>query len=308
MGGAAGAEAAREREVTARGLTDLFIVYLVWGGTYLAIRIAVRPESGLPPFTMGLMRMLVAGTLLIGWSALRGTFRRPDAREMGILVGSGLLIWTGANGIVIWAEQGVDSSFAALLAATIPLWTVALNSLFDRRLPTGRVLMALLVGFLGTALLVAPELRFGAVGERHYVQLLILAPVSWSLGTLLQQRHPVRMGARLSAGYQMLFAAVGFTTLVLLTGEVRPEPTAAALLAWLYLVVFGSILAFTAYVEMLQSLPVSLAMTYAYINPVIAVILGAWLLNEQVSWTTLLGAGLVLVSVAVIFREQAHRR
>jgi len=305
VSGPASVLAAGQRQVTARSLANLLIVYLVWGSTYLAIRIAVRPDSGLPPFTMGLGRLLAAGSVLMLWSGLRGSFRWPDRRELAVLAISGLLIWNGANGIIIWAEQRVDSSFAALLAATIPLWTVALESIFDRQLPPGKVLLALLIGFAGAALLVAPQLQLRAVGDRASVVLLVLAPVSWSLGSLLQQRHPVRMGARLSAGYQMLFAAAGFGMLVLLAGEPRPQPTAGAFLAWGYLVLFGSLLAFTAYVEILQTLPVSLAMTYAYVNPVIAVALGAWLLHEPVTWTTLIGATLVLLSVAAIFRARA---
>jgi drug/metabolite transporter (DMT)-like permease len=300
-----GTAARREQEVTPRGLANLFIVYLVWGSTYLAIRIAVRPEAGVPPFTLGFVRMLVAGTILLIWGTLRSGTLRTGWREMGVLAGSGLLLWTGANGMVAWAEQRVDSSFAALLVATIPLWTVALEGFLERRLPSPRIAIALMIGFSGTVILSAPKLQTAAAGDTLSVVMLILAPISWALGTLLQQRHPVQMSARLSAGYQLLFAALGFGVLALLAGEPRPEPTAPALLAWLYLILFGSVLAFTAYVEVLRSLPVSLAMTYAYINPVIAVALGAWLLQESLSWHTLLGAVLVLVSVATIFRERA---
>jgi len=291
--------------VTPAALANLFIVYIVWGSTYLAIRVAVRPEAGVPPFTLGFVRMLVAGTILLIWGTVRSGTLRVGRRELGVLAGSGLLLWTGANGMVAWAEQSVDSSFAALLVATIPLWTVALESLIERRFPSRTVAMALLIGFSGTAILSAPKLDFSSPGDTLSVVMLIMAPICWALGTLLQQRHPVQMSARLSAGYQLIFAAMGFAVLALLAGEPRPQPTQPALLAWLYLILFGSILAFTAYVEMLRALPISLAMTYAYVNPVIAVALGAWLLKEPISWYTLVGAGLVLLSVAAVFRERA---
>jgi drug/metabolite transporter (DMT)-like permease len=305
LGKVAEAERLPAANVTPGALANLLVVYVVWGSTYLAIRVAVRPEAGVPPFTLGFVRMLVAGTILLIWGSIRSGTLRTGRRELAILAGSGLLLWTGANGMVAWAEQRVESSFAALLVATIPLWTVAIESLLERRIPSGRVALALLVGFSGTVVLSAPKLRLEAPGDGLPVVMLILAPISWSLGTLLQQRHPVKMSARLSAGYQLIFAALGFGSLALVAGEPRPHPTPAALAAWLYLILFGSVLAFTSYVEVLRSLPVSLAMTYAYVNPVIAVVLGAWLLSEPVSVSTLLGAALVLLSVAVIFRERA---
>ncbi|MEJ2013506.1 MAG: EamA family transporter [Anaerolineales bacterium] len=304
MGKLAEAKRLPAAAVTPGALANLLVVYLVWGSTYLAIRVAVRPEAGVPPFTLGFVRMLIAGTILLTWGALRSGTLRIGRRELVVLAGSGLLLWTGANGMVAWAEQRVESSFAALLVATIPLWTVAIESLLERRMPSARVAVALLAGFSGTVILSTPRLQLEA-GEALPVVMLILAPISWSLGTLLQQRHPVKMSARLSAGYQLIFAALGFGILALVAGEPRPHPTPAALAAWLYLILFGSVLAFTSYVEVLRSLPVSLAMTYAYVNPVIAVVLGAWLLSEPVSVSTLLGAALVLLSVAVIFRERA---
>jgi drug/metabolite transporter (DMT)-like permease len=214
-------------------------------------------------------------------------------------------MWTGANGMLAWAEQRIDSSFAAVLIATTPLWTVLIESFLDRRNPGFKVWLALLVGFSGTIVLSAPGLSAGDPGDSLSILLLILAPISWSIGTLLQRRHETHLPARTSAGYQMIFAAIGFSLLILLFGEQRPQPTTEALLAWIYLIIFGSIIAFTAFVSMVREVPTSIAMTYAYVNPVIAVGLGAWLLNEQITLTTMIGTGLVIVGVLGVFRESA---
>lgn len=293
--------------VTRQGLLNLLTVYLVWGSTYLAIRLVVRPGAGVQPFTLGFVRMLVAGLVLLVWGRLRGGVPRPTLRELGVLAGSGLLLWTGANGMVAWAEQRIDSSYAAVLIATIPLWTVAIEALLDRNPPSKQTGLALLLGFAGTIVLSAPGLSHADPGDARSLLMLILAPIAWSLGTLLQRRNPTRMPVRVSAGIQLIFAGLGFGILMLLAGESWPQPTLQAALAWLYLIIFGSVIAFTAYVQVLQQLPSSLAMTYAYVNPVIAVLLGAWLLDEQLSLTTLAGAGLVLLGVLGVFRARAVR-
>jgi len=284
---------------------NLLTVYVVWGSTYLAIRLAVRPGAGIQPFTLGFVRMLIAGLILLLWGTLRGGVPRPTRRELGVLAGSGLLLWTGANGMVTWAEQRIDSSIAAVLIATIPLWTVAIEALLDRNPPSKATWLALLTGFSGTIILAFPRFSTTGSGDTLSLLLLILAPVAWSLGTLLQRRNPTRMPGRVSAGIQLIFAALGFGILMLLAGESWPQPTLQAALAWLYLIIFGSVIAFTAYVQVLQQLPTSLAMTYAYVNPVIAVLLGAWLLGESLTMTTLAGAALVLLGVVGVFRTRA---
>lgn len=291
--------------VTRQGLLNLFTVYVVWGSTYLAIRLVVRPGSGVQPFTLGFGRMLIAGAILLIWGALRNGLQRPTLRELAVLAGSGLLLWTGANGMVAWAEQRIDSSYAAVLIATIPLWTVAIEALLDRNPPSKQTWLALLLGFSGTIVLSFPRLSSSDPGDALSLLLLILAPVMWSLGTLLQRRNPTRMQGRTSAGIQLIFAAAGYGILMLLAGEAMPKPTLEAALAWLYLIVFGSVIAFTAYVQVLHQLPSSLAMTYAYVNPVIAVLLGAWLLHETLTFTTLAGAALVLLGVVGVFRARA---
>lgn len=297
-----------ERSIEKRGIINLFIVYLVWGSTYLAIRVAVRPGAGIPPFTLGMVRIFIAGILMLIVSALRRSPLRPTRRELAVLACSGVLLWTGGNGMVNWAEQRIDSSLAALVIATIPLWMVLMESILDRKRPTYGLVLSLIIGFTGTALLSTTTLQTGDIGDIASLVALVLASISWTLGSLLQSRRPVSLSIEVSAGYQQIFGGLGFAVLVLLTGEPRPVPTTDAWLAWGYLIIFGSMIAFTAYVRILQLLPTSVAMTYAYVNPVIAVILGAVILSEPIHLTTLAGAALVLVGVAGVFRDRSRSR
>ncbi len=297
-----------ERSIEARGIINLFIVYIVWGSTYLAIRIAVRPGSGIPPFTLGMVRILIAGSLMLLISALRRSSMRPTRKELVVLACSGVLLWTGGNGMLNWAEQRIDSSLAALLIATVPLWMVLMESILDRKKPSSGLVLSLIVGFVGIALLSATTLQTGDMGDILSLLALVLASISWTLGSLLQSRIPVSLSIEVSAGYQQIFGGLGFVVLVLLTGEPRPTPTTDAWLAWGYLIFVGSLIGFTAYVRILQLLPMSVAMTYAYVNPVVALFLGAVILSEPLHITTLAGAALVLLGVAGVFRERKRSK
>jgi len=297
-----------ERPVEAWGIINLFIVYIVWGSTYLAIRIAVRPGSGIPPFTLGMVRILIAGILMLLISALRRSPMRPTRKELAVLACSGVLLWTGGNGMLNWAEQRIDSSLAALLIATVPLWMVIMESILDRKKPSSGLVLSLIVGFAGIALLSTTTLQTGDMGDIVSLLALVLASISWTLGSLLQSRMPVSLSIEVSAGYQQIFGGLGFAVLVLLTGEPRPTPTTDAWLAWGYLIFVGSLIGFTAYVRILQLLPMNVAMTYAYVNPVVALFLGAVILSEPLHITTLAGAALVLLGVAGVFRERSRSK
>ncbi len=297
-----------ERSIEARGIISLFIVYIVWGSTYLAIRVAVRPGSGIPPFTLGMVRILIAGILMLFISALRCSPMRPTRKELVVLACSGVLLWTGGNGMLNWAEQRIDSSLAALLIATVPLWMVLMESILDRKKPSSGLVLSLIIGFAGIALLSATTLQTGDMGDIVSLLVLVLASISWTLGSLLQSRMPVSLSSEVSAGYQQIFGGLGFAVLVLLTGEPRPMPTTDAWLAWGYLIIVGSLIGFTAYVRILQLLPMSVAMTYAYVNPVVALFLGAVILSEPLHITTLAGAALVLLGVAGVFRERSRSK
>jgi drug/metabolite transporter (DMT)-like permease len=286
------------------GLFHLSVVYLVWGSTYLAIRVAVREGSGFPPFTMAGLRVLAGGGLLLLWSAGSRRRVRLSRREIAILAASGLLLWLGGNGLVTWAEQRAHSGYAALLIAAVPIWVALIEALLDRKAPSGLLIGSLLIGFAGIVLLSLPVLVSGVTADLWSLIAMLLAGLSWGGGTVLQTRKPVALAARVSSGYQQVFAGLGFVLVALLIREPRPDPIPEAWLAWGYLVIFGSVFAFTSFVQTLRLLPINVATTNAYVNPVIAVILGWLILREPITIWTLGGAALVLLGVAGIFRSR----
>lgn len=296
---------AERAKIVPAGLLHLSIVYVIWGSTYLAIRIAVREGSGFPPFTMSMTRVLFSGALLLIWGVLRRKRIRPSREELVVLLGSGLLLWTGANGLVTWAEQRADSGLAAMIVATMPIWVALIEAIVDRRLPTLRLIFALLVGFIGIVLLSIPSLRTGIRADVLAILALLGAPISWSVGSVLQNRRPVSLAPQVSAGYQSLFGGLGFLVLVIIFGEPKPVPTNQAWLAWGYLVLFGSVIAFTSFIQVLRLLPMSIGMTYGYVNPIIAVLLGALILGEPITLWTVSGAVFVILGVAGVFRDRA---
>jgi drug/metabolite transporter (DMT)-like permease len=293
-----------EREANWIGLFHLAVVYLVWGSTYLAIRVAVREGSGFPPFTMAGLRVLAGGSLLLLWSAGGRRRVRLSRQEIAVLGASGLLLWLGGNGLVTWAEQRAHSGHAALLIAAVPIWVALIEAVLDRKVPSGLLIGSLLIGFAGIVLLSVPVLVSGVTADLWSLIAMLLAGLSWGGGTVLQTRKPVALAARVSSGYQQLFAGFGFVLVALLIREPRPDPIPEAWLAWGYLVIFGSVFAFTSFVQALRLLPINVAMTYAYVNPVIAVILGWLILREPITLWTLGGAALVLLGVAGIFRAR----
>lgn len=282
------------------------IIYIVWGSTYLAIRYAVREGSGFPPFTMSGLRVLGAGAILILWGALTRKRLRLNRSEFGVLAASGLLLWAGGNGLVVWSEQRADSGYAALLVGTMPIWASLIEALIDRRPPSRLLIASLLVGFAGVGVLTMPQLARGTRADVLSTLALLAAPISWSVGSILQRRRPVGVAPMVSAGYLMIVGAFGFLVLALATREPRPTPTGEAIAAWAYLLVFGSLLGFTSFVNALHTLPTSLVMTYAYVNPVIAVLLGRVFLGEPITIHTIAGTALILAGVAGVFRQKAR--
>ena len=293
-----------EKQVTAKGLAYLVTVYLIWGSTYLAIRFAVREGSGIPPFALGAMRTLIAGSVLLAWGAFRKMRIRLTRSELVTLTLAGLLMWPSANGLVNWAEQRADSSYAALLVGALPIWTVLIDSLWRRQRPSWRLIAFLVVGFAGIGLLTVPRLLVAEGADLATILMLIAAPITWAIGSLLQIHRPVAVSPLISSAYLHLLGGVGFVVLFFMAGEPWPSPTAEAWGALTYLIIAGSIIAFTAYVRTLHILPTHIAMTYAYVNPVVAVILGWIILREDLSPIILAGMALILFSVWGIFREK----
>ena len=290
--------------------TALVTVYLVWGSTYLAIRVVV--ESA-PPLVAMAARFLVAGALLAGVLALRrgpGVLR-VTRRQLGGAGLVGLLLLLGGNGGVAVAEQTVPSGLAALLVSATPLWLVCLRTAARDR-PSGRSLVGTVVGFLGIALLVRPGASLGDGVEVWGLLTVVGAAASWAVGSFLASRLPMPGDAFVATTWEMLVGGVGLLVAGVASGETRDlsvGEVAPEAWAWLaYLVLVGSIVAFSAYVWLLAHAPISLTATYAYVNPVVAVALGAIVLSEPVTAGVLLGGAVVVVGVALVVSAERPRR
>jgi drug/metabolite transporter (DMT)-like permease len=295
------------RTLDPTGMLNLSVVYVVWGSTYLAIRVAVREGSGFPPFMMGAMRVLLGGGLLVLWASVQRIRVRLTRQELLVAASSGLLLWFGGNGMVVWAEQRAASGYAALILASAPVWVALIEAVLDRRSPTLLLTTSLLIGFVGIGVLSAPVLRGSGFDDMLSIAALLVAAVSWATGSVLQSRRRVDLTPRVYSGYQQIFGGLGFLLAALVFGEPLPTPSSQAWLAWLYLVIVGSLFAFTAYVQALRLLPTSVVMTYAYVNPVIAVVLGWLILGEPITGWTVCGTALVLLAVAGVFRDRLRR-
>jgi drug/metabolite transporter (DMT)-like permease len=278
------------------------IIYFVWGSTFLAIRVGVHE---VPPFLLAAIRFFVAGIALYGWMRLKGT-PGPSRREWAGASFLGTLIFVIDYGCVFWAEQHVPSGIAAVVLATIPVFITLLEIIFLRtqRL-TVRLSLALMVGICGVAVLVNHSFSFGEVPiNRAGAIALLVASFTWSLATILTRRIPLPASKPMSAAAQMLTGGVQLFVLAAVAGEFAGfRPQAVSWNAWfalVYLIIAGSIVGFTAYVWLLHYESPTKVGTYAYVNPVVAVILGYFLGGEAVGPRTLLGTLLVLVSVITI--------
>ncbi len=292
------------RQLDRRGLAHLLVVYLAWGSTYLGIRLAVDPDGGFPPFTMAMLRVFAAAAILFSWAKWRGERIRLRGREWLMLGGSGLLLWVGGNGLVTWAELRASSGLAALLVAAMPLWGESITMVIDRKVPSRLLVGSILLGFAGVATLSWPVLRAGNRSDIAAIVGLLLAPLFWAMGSIWFQRNKPDLSVRVVSGWQQLLGGVGLAAMALVRGEPWPQPDAAGWAAWGYLVIVGSVFAFTSYVITLQRLPYRVVMTYAYVNPVIAVFLGWLILHESVTPWTMAGAVLVVAGVVGVFRNR----
>jgi len=287
--------------------TALGVVYVVWGSTYLAIAIAVQT---LPPLLSAGLRFCVAGLVLLGLIGVRRGLR--VGREQLISAAAvGLLLLVGGNGFVVLAERTVPSGFTALIVASVPLWIVILRRGAGGRIPPSTFLVVA-AGFVGVAVLVVPRGSSGGA-DLGGIALLLVATVSWAFGTFLAPRLRLPADALLSTGLQQLAGGIVLVALGAAMGELAHlEPatwSTRSLLAMVYLVVFGSLVAFTAYSWLLQRAPVSLVSTYAYVNPVVAVLLGALVLAEPVTPSIVVGAAIIVAAVAfIVSRESARQR
>ncbi|MBJ6142412.1 EamA family transporter [Hymenobacter sp. BT559] len=278
-------------------------VYLIWGSTYLAVKYAI---ATLPPLLMAGARFLLAGLVMSAVGRASADYEPPTAAQWRTSVVVGALLLMGGNGGVVLAERYIPSSLAALLVAVEPFWIVLLSWLWLRQpRPSGKVLLGLLLGFGGVYLLVGEQLGIGS-GSRQLLSAgaVIGAAFCWAAGSLYGLRAPSPRSAVQGAGMQMLAGGVLLLVLGLLVGEGRElhlgQVSRASWLGFGYLVVFGSLVAFTAYSWLMKNAPAARVATYAYVNPVVAVLLGWVMLGEALTGQMLLGAIVIVGSVVLI--------
>jgi drug/metabolite transporter (DMT)-like permease len=295
-----------EKQVSTTGLMHLGVIYIVWSSTYLAIRLAVREGSGFPPFTMGTMRIGLSCILLFLWVYFRKQVQKPTRGELVLLLATGILMWSGGNGMVMYAEQHADSGLAALLLAATPLWAMVIETIIDRRLPNKQTAFSLLLGFAGITILMMPSFLSGMRASIVSILATTVSAISWSTGSVLQARKPVSLGPSMSSAYQMLGGTIGLGLMALFAHEPAPHPNIEAWLGFGYLVILGT-LAFISYVTALRLLPTNLVMTYAYVNPVLAVFLGWLVLNEPITAWTIAGTVFVLLGITGVFRARRKK-
>lgn len=273
-------------------LLALFALYIIWGSTYLGMRIAL---TDFPPFLMAGLRFIIAGVLLYTVLRVRGAARPTRAQWTGATV-VGILLLAGGNGGVAFAEQWVASGLAAVAIAVVPLWTALLFGLMGRW-PTRLEWCGLALGFVGVILL---NLEHNVWANPLGAIVLLLAPMCWALGTALSSRVALP-GGLMSSAAQMIIGGVVLLGAGLLLGErMHGWPTPPSLWAMLFLVLFGSLVAFSAYGYLLRRVRPALATSYAYVNPMVAVALGVGFAGEHISMLGVLAMFVILTSVALV--------
>ena len=274
--------------------TALWAVYLIWGSTYLFIAITVET---IPPLLAVSTRFILAGTIMASVVLWRGGSLRVSRRALGSCVLVGLLL-PGANAVLFYAERTVPTGLASLLIASVPLWVVVLRLAARERLPTA-ALAGVGIGFAGVAILARPSGGATTSG----VVLCIISALMWSVGSVLSARLPMPGDAFAATTYEMLAGGVAMLPFGLVSvGSV--SPSTSSVLAWLYLVTIGSVVGYTAYTWLLTNAPLGTVSTYAYVNPVVAIVLGVLFRSEHLTGRVLIGAAIVVVAVAAVVRKE----
>jgi drug/metabolite transporter (DMT)-like permease len=280
----------------------LWIVYIVWGSTYLGMRVLVET---VPPLISNGTRVMFAGALMLGVLALcRRSIRITREQAANALLVGTLLM--GAVATVGTAEEHVPSNLAALLVACVPLWVLLLRRLGGEPLAP-RLVLAVVIGFVGVGILLQPGGQTGGAGI-GWLLLVVCSTPAWATGSYISSRVTLPAHPLVSVGWQMLLGG----TVVTLAGVVKGEPgdvdfgaiSHDSIIAWFYLALIGSGLAFTAYTWLLQNAPLQRVATYAYVNPVVAIVLGWLILDETVTWITVAGAAVIVLAVAVVVRSR----
>lgn len=282
-------------------------VYLVWGSTYLAIKVAIET---LPSLVHAGVRFLVAGAIVIGVVAVtRPAALRVTRGQLVTVAAAGVLLCLGGNGLVVLGEEGVASGLAALFVAALPLWIVLLRAAFGDR-PARTTVCGVAVGFAGVAVLLRPGA--GGSSDVGHGALVVGASLCWAIGSFLATRRPMPANPFVATGLEMLCGGAALLAVGLARGELSgfslAQVSGRSWFALGYLIVFGSLGAFTAYVWLLGNAPVSQVATYAYVNPAVAVLLGAVILNEPLNLTVIAGGLIILVAVVVVVAEEGRRQ
>jgi len=279
------------------------IVYTVWGSTYLAIRFAIET---LPPFLMAAARFLTAGTVVYVWARLAVGVERPGRAQWKAAAIVGPLLLLGGNGLVVWSELRIPSGVAALLGGTTPFWMVLLDWLRRGGVrPTGQVVLGLLCGLVGLVWLIGPDsLAGGGRIDLLGAAAVVLAGIAWAAGSIYQRHAPMPASAALSTAMQMLTGGAALLVVALALGEWSQAEVASfslrSVLAFLYLVVFGSIVAFSAYVWLLRASTPARVSTHTYVNPTVAVLLGWAVADEPLTPRMLVAVAVIISGVALI--------
>ncbi len=289
--------------MTSRSWVALIAVYIVWGSTYLAIRFTVET---IPPFLSAGIRFLVSGAILYIFSRLKGD-PSPRKIEWRSAVIIGLLLLLGGNGGLVWAEQRIPSGIASLFIATTPLWMVLIDSLRPNGVHANRLTwLGVIVGFIGIALLANPWQSHSGSPPLDTIGMvvLVLAALSWSIGSLYSRKASLPNSSLLGTGMEMLAGSVGlfiFSALVGEWGAFNPSAVSMKSVAGLiYLIIFGSFIGFVAYTWLLRNAPTPIVSTYAYVNPVVALLLGSVIANEQLDKQDIISALIILSGVVLI--------
>lgn len=286
----------------------LLSLYIVWGSTYLAIKFAVET---IPPFFHAGLRFLISGLILVVWQRLAGQ-PMPTRKQWISMFIIGNLLLLGGNGLLAWAEQTIPSGISALIIGAIPMFMVIIESFRPGGAkPHGWTILGLLIGFGGIALLVNPAELSSGTSSLQPIGLVVLffACLFWSLGSVYSKHVDLPKSSLMTTGAQMLMGSIGLTIVSLLTGELAGwDPMAVSsrsLGGLVYLIFIGSLIGFVSFGWLLQNAPISLVATYAYVNPIVAILLGNWLADEPLEPRIWLAAGIIVGSVMFINKSRS---
>jgi drug/metabolite transporter (DMT)-like permease len=277
------------------------LVYVFWGSTYLAIKIAVEH---IPAAMMGASRFLISGPLMLALCAMTGRTIKISKHDFVRVAAIGILLLTGGNVLLAWSEKYVDSGLAALIVAVVPIWVALIEGFIlkgDRL--RGRGWLGLFLGVAGLGILLWPDLRNTSAERAKLIAagVLLLGSLSWTIGSIISRRSKLSIGPFAATGWEMTIAGAANLLISFALGDVRDTVwTPRGIGAILYLVTFGSMIGFTAYIWLLEHVPTPKVATYAYVNPVVAVFLGWLIAGEQLNWYIAAGMVVIVAAVALV--------